>query len=107
VTLARIRVAPYPAPRMPLPTEMLEEMQARRDAESAEADRERLRDFVRSGLVCLLWSLLGVALILWSAHTTSYVYGWIAFFAGLGIGNAGILFTLMGLYRRGEKRGDW
>ena len=92
---------------MPLPAELLEEMSATRQAESDAADRDRLRDFVRSGLMCLGWSMLGIALILWSAHTLNSIYGWIAFFAGLGIGNGGILFTLIGAYRRGEKRGDW
>ena len=92
---------------MPLPAELLQEMIAKRRTESDEADLDRFRDFVRSGLLCLAWSILGIALILWSAHTINGVYGWIAFFAGVGIGNAGILFTLIGAYRRGEKRGDW
>ncbi|HJU90665.1 MAG TPA: hypothetical protein VJ672_14840 [Gemmatimonadaceae bacterium] len=92
---------------MPLPAEMLEQMRLNRQAESEQAERDRFRDFVRSGVMCLGWSILGIALILWSAHTRDSIYGWIAFFAGLGIGNGGILFTLMGAYRRGEKRGDW
>jgi hypothetical protein len=46
-------------------------------------------------------------LIAWSAHTTDEVLGHAAFWGGLGLGNSGIIYTLLAAYRRGEKRGDW
>ena len=51
--------------------------------------------------------VVGVCAILWSAHTTSRLYGLMAFWGGLALGNGGMLFTLMAAYRRGEERGDW
>ncbi|MDQ6831476.1 MAG: hypothetical protein M3081_21655 [Gemmatimonadota bacterium] len=92
---------------MPLPRELLEEMAAKRRGEEVIADRDKTLDYVRTALACLAWSVFGVACILWSAHTTSMTYGRVAFFGGLGAGNAGIIFTLLAAYRRGEKRGDW
>ncbi len=71
------------------------------------AERDKRRDFVRTALLCLVWSGLGIGCILWSAHTTNSIYGRIAFFAGLAIGNGGVIFTLLAAYRRGEERGDW
>jgi hypothetical protein len=87
--------------------ELLDAIAARAESERTDAERDRRRDLTLSALACLGWSALGIACILWSAHTTSYTYGSIAFFSGVGIGNAGIIFTLLGAYRRGEKRGDW
>jgi hypothetical protein len=92
---------------MPLPTKLREEMAARNEAAHLEAERDRVRDLYRTALTCLRWSALGIFLILWSAHTSSLTYGWIAFWGGLGIGNGGIIFTLLAAYRRGERRGDW
>jgi hypothetical protein len=92
---------------MPLPRELLHEMAAKRAIETREAERDKLHDYLRSAGVCFFWSLLGCACIMWSAHTTDMILGRIAFFGGLAMGNGGILFTLMGVYRRGEKRGDW
>lgn len=92
---------------MPLPKHLLDELGARRDAESKEAQRDKWRDILVTSLQCLAWSAVGIALVLWSAHTTSLTYGRMAFFAGLGIGNGGIIFTLLAAYRRGERRGDW
>ncbi|MBC7791683.1 MAG: hypothetical protein H7Z74_17180 [Anaerolineae bacterium] len=92
---------------MPLPREILEEMASRYEQHAVLAERDKLWDYLRTALVCVLWSALGIVCILWSAHTTSIVYGRIAFFSGLGIGNGGIVFTLLAAYRRGEKRGDW
>ncbi len=77
----------------------------RRLAEEAAADQRR--DAVLTALGCLAWMALGVACLLWSFHTTDEGYGRAAFFAGIGIGNGGIIFTLLGFYRRGERRGDW
>lgn len=87
--------------------ELLEAIAVRDEAARIEASRDRRRDLGRTAIACLGWSALGIACILWSGHTTNYTYGTIAFYSGVGIGNGGIIFTLLGAYRRGEKRGDW
>jgi hypothetical protein len=81
---------------------------AERNADAAvDADRVRRNDFLRSGAACLAWAGMGLYGIAWSAHTTDATLGSAAFFAGLGVGNGGIIFTLLSAYRRGEVRGDW
>lgn len=81
---------------------------AQRNAEAAEdSDRIRRRDFYRGAVACLAWSAIGTFGVLWSAHTTDLTLGQLAFFGGLGVGNGGIIFTLLAVYRRGEARGDW
>ena len=92
---------------MPLPKHLLDDLAARRETESRSAERDKWRDIISTSLQCLAWAAAGIALILWSAHTTDITYGKAAFFAGLGIGNGGIIFTLLAAYRRGERRGDW
>jgi hypothetical protein len=92
---------------MPLPRPLLEKMAAERNAAEVEAKRDRNRDLAWSALRCLLWSALGILCILWSAHTTDAAYGRIAFYGGLVVGNAGIVYTLLGVYKRGLSRGDW
>lgn len=91
---------------MPLRRALLEEMGRRRDVAENEAERARRRELVRAGALCIGWMLLGLYLLGWSVHTTDYLYGRIAFFGGLIVGNAGIVFTLLASYRRLEKRGD-
>jgi hypothetical protein len=85
----------------------LDEIAARDRADAEEADRERFRDLMRSSLRCVAWGALGMFCVAWSVHTTDVAYGKMAFFAGLGAGNGGVIFTLLGAYRRGERRGDW
>lgn len=92
---------------MPLPKEVREELAARRESESHEAERDKWRDILLTSLQCFAWAAIGILLIAWSAHTTDLTYGKAAFFAGLGVGNGGIIFTLLAAYRRGERRGDW
>src|SRR5687767_12265720 len=92
---------------MPLPDDFLDAMQRQRERQHEEAQRDRNRDLLWTAVQCMCWSGLGIFLILWSAHTTDYAYGMAAFFAGLGIGNGGIIFSLLAAYRRGELRGDW
>jgi hypothetical protein len=87
--------------------EKLDAMAEREEAANVQASRDRRRDLALTALACLGWSALGIFCILWSAHTTDYTYGTIAFYGGAGVGNAGIIFSLAGAYRRGEKRGDW
>lgn len=86
---------------------LLDDIAERDRAAAHDADRERFRDLMRSSLLCVVWGAVGLYGVLWSAHTTDVAYGKMAFFAGLGAGNGGIIFTLLGVYRRGERRGDW
>lgn len=92
---------------MPLPNELLEEMAARRAAAEEAAERDRARDLASGMLACVGWLALGLFLIMWSAHTTDLTLGRMAFWGGLGVGNGGIIFTLLAVWRRGERRGDW
>ncbi len=92
---------------MPLPKDILEELAAKRRMERETAERDKRRALIICALLCLGWSALGCLLIMWAAHTTSALWGRVAFWAGLGLGYGGIIFTLMETYRRGERRGDW
>jgi hypothetical protein len=92
---------------MPLPRHMRESMAERRRHEAVQANRDKVRDYVVTALTCFVWCGIGTFLIAWSAHTTDVALGNMAFWGGLGVGNAGIIYTLLAAYRRGEKRGDW
>jgi hypothetical protein len=92
---------------MPIPIEIREELQRRRLAEHRAAERDKRWDYLRTALQCWGWCLAGIAMIAWSLHTTDERYARAVFWAGLGIGNAGMIFSILGLYRRGEARGDW
>ena len=92
---------------MPIPPEISEELQRRRFAEHREAGRDTLWDYLRTALACVGWCIAGLGLIAWSLTTTDERYAKAIFWAGLGVGNAGIIFSILGLYRRGEARGDW
>ena len=85
----------------------LEQLAERNAAASREADRDRWRDHLRSSVACLAWAAVGLCSIAWSAHTTDVALGRAAFFGGLGVGNGGIIFTILAAYLRGERRGDW
>ncbi|HEU4566117.1 MAG TPA: hypothetical protein VFS05_15760 [Gemmatimonadaceae bacterium] len=92
---------------MPLPKQIADDM-ARRYADVATAaDRDRRRDLLRAAIICLIWAAAGIACILWSAHTAREEWSQIAFYGGIAIGNGGVVFTILGAYRRGEERGDW
>lgn len=92
---------------MPLPREMLDELGRRSLVESRLADSDKLRDLAFTALRCWFWAVVGLGCMAFSFHTTVIWLGETAFWAGLGMGNAGIIFSLLGAYRRGERRGDW
>jgi hypothetical protein len=92
---------------MPLRKQLLEQMGRTREAAEVAAERDRRRDMIRTAAMCVAWALIGLFLLGWSMHTTDDRYARPAFYAGIVVGNAGIIFTLLGAYRRGERRGDW
>lgn len=67
--------------------------------------RSLRRVFARAVLLCVLWLVLGLALIAWAVHTTDYENGIIAFWAGLLIANGGIVITLLVSYHRAITEG--
>ena len=87
--------------------ERMAEIAERNRKLALEAEDDRRRDAVFTALRCLLWVVLGALPLAWAFHTTDPVYGRAAFVAGIGIANGGVIFTLLGFYRRGEQRGDW
>jgi hypothetical protein len=92
---------------MPTRKELYEAISHQRAEQAQEASRETIRDLAICAALCLGWATLGIFCILWSAHTSSLFWGKISFFSGIALGNGGVIFTLLGAYRRGEKRGDW
>lgn len=85
----------------------LEEFVERNADAEAKADRERRNDWLAAAGGCIGWAAVGIYCVMWSFHTNDYALGRAAFFAGLGIANGGVIFTLLAAYRRGERRGDW
>ncbi len=92
---------------MPPSREIRELLAQRNAAASEEAGRDARADHLRSAVACIAWSAVGLYCLAFSVHTTDLALGKAAFFGGLGIGNGGIIFTLLAAYRRGEQRGDW
>lgn len=92
---------------MPLPASIQAELSAKRAREHERARRDTWRDI---GLTCLrliAWCIAGLVPLAYSFHVNDLLTGRILFWSGLGLGNGGMLFTLMAAYRRGENRGDW
>lgn len=92
---------------MPLRKELVDAMEAARAREAVEADRARRRDLVRTAFECMGWCAVGLAGMAWGLHTTDALMGRGVFYAGVGAGNAGVIFSVLACYRRGERRGDW
>jgi hypothetical protein len=82
-------------------------MAAKRRQEHVDAQRDKGRGLALWALACWAWSALGILCMAWSVHTTDLALGRLAFYAGLGIGNGGILFTALAAYRWGERHGHW
>lgn len=84
-----------------------EEQAARNAKANREAGRDTLRDFAFTCLRMIGFVAIGYVFVGFSAHTSDPGLGWVLFWAGVTIWIPGVMFTLLGYYRRGEKRGDW
>ena len=94
----RVRLHQERLLRNPLHQQMLENR--RRAAE--EEERARVRSRIVTILSFLFWAVLGCLIAGWGMHTQRVEYSRVALEAGLIIGNAGILGTLLWAYRRQE-----
>ncbi len=65
-----------------------------------EAEREERSATARTLLSCFAWVLIGLALMGYAVHTTDLRAAGIAYWAGLMLGNGGVLLTLISAYLR-------
>lgn len=91
---------------MPLPREIREELERKRTEEHHKAERDSFWANVRTGVMCLAWSAVGLAIMGWGLHTTDQHLGELAWRGGMIVGYAGILVTLVRWYLKAKERGD-
>lgn len=51
--------------------------------------------YLRFGFEYLIWLIVGLFLLFWSFHTTDTRYADLAFWGGIGLGDGGMLMTLI------------
>ena len=51
--------------------------------------------YLRYGFEYVVWFIVGLYLLFWSFHTTDTRYAGLAFWGGIGLGDAGMLFALI------------
>jgi len=61
--------------------------------------------YLRYGFEYLVWLIVGLFLLFWSLHTTDTRYAGLAFWGGIGAGDAGMLWTLIRARYDAERRG--
>jgi hypothetical protein len=61
--------------------------------------------YLRYGLEYAVWFSVGLFLLGWSLHTTDSRYAALAFWGGLGLGDAGMLMTLIRARKEAERCG--
>ena len=61
--------------------------------------------YLRYGSEYIVWLVVGLFLTGWSLHTTDTRYAGLAFWGGIGLGDAGMLWTLIRARQDAEKLG--
>ncbi len=73
----------------------LDAMGQRRYEQEVDAQRARLRITIRGALECVAWCAVGLAAIAWALHSTDVPRAKIVFAAGVVVGDAGVLITML------------
>jgi hypothetical protein len=63
------------------------------------------RLYLRYGFEYVVWFIVGLYLLYWSFHTTDTRYAGLAFWGGIGVGDAGMLWTLIRARHEAERVG--
>jgi hypothetical protein len=61
--------------------------------------------YLRYGPEYFVWFVVGLYLMFWSFHTTDTRYAGLAFWGGIGLGDAGMLWTLIRARQEAERCG--
>lgn len=77
-----------------------QEMLENRRRAAEEEERARRRDLIIYSISFLFWPLLGALICMWGMHTPRVEYSRAIMEAGIVLGNAGVIVTLMVAYKR-------
>ncbi|HMJ18125.1 MAG TPA: hypothetical protein VK478_07015 [Gemmatimonadaceae bacterium] len=61
--------------------------------------------YLRYGFEYAVWFIAGLFLLFWSMHTTDTRYAGLAFWGGMGLGDGGMLWTLVRARSEAERIG--
>jgi L-asparagine transporter-like permease len=61
--------------------------------------------YLRFGFEYVVWFFVGLSLMYWSFRTTDSPYAGLFFFGGIGLGDAGMLLTLIRARKEAERCG--
>jgi hypothetical protein len=92
---------------MPIPPQVYAELIAAHEAAHRSAQRDTFRDLLKTCGHLAFWVACGLCFIGLALHTTDASWGRILWLTGHTVWIAGVLFSLLAAYRRGEARGDW
>ena len=92
---------------MPIPRKAYDELIAKHELAHRAAKGDTFRDLLKTSGHLAFWVACGLAFIGMALHTSDPGWGRIMWLAGHTVWIAGVLFSLLAAYRRGEKRGDW
>lgn len=70
-----------------------------------ETKSQKRELYIRYGLEYLIWFVVGLFLLFWSFRTSDPRYARLAFWGGIGLGDAGMLMALIRARREGERKG--
>lgn len=92
---------------MPMSPRLYAELIAKHEAAHRSAQRDTSWDLLKTCGHLAFWVACGLGLLGMALHTHDPGWGRIYWLAGHTVWIAGVLFSLLAAYRRGEKRGDW
>ncbi len=70
-----------------------------------ETKSQKTALYLRYGFEYLVWFVVGLFLLFWSFRTSDPRYARLAFWGGIGLGDAGMLMTLIRARKEAERRG--
>ncbi len=86
---------------------LYQELIEKHEASHRAARSDTFRDLLMTCGHLVFWVVCGLVLLGMALHTTDPSWGGILWKAGHTVWIAGVLFSLLAAYRRGEARGDW
>jgi hypothetical protein len=92
---------------MPSDRPSYEELVERHERQHRSAQAETRRDMLRTCMHVAFWTLAGMGLSGFALHSTDRDVGMVFWIGGRLVWVAGVGFSLLAAYRRGERRGDW